>query len=419
MEIYLITNLINGKQYVGQTTRTKEQRLVGHLHGALYIDKAIKKHGIENFTLETLEYVYNKDKLNEKEQYWIKSLNTLVPNGYNILPGGDYGYGRNTVHEFNQDQYLRKIFYPPKKSRNAIKCKIYTIPSDELMDLIFRVADFEPYLSNKEINELTREEFCKWRSFIRHFCDEVYNVVGHDNLCSIAKNITYAPSMSYIVDNSCDEYGVLIRMNAVQKCIHNHMLLRLKDEYSMDDSYDFLYITPVDNEDEYNEFAENKIQSILADWEDHPEKLEKIIQYEALIIKSKAKERDEQRRLEIRNLIYDLSSFLRLYSNEFSIKEYDSNTFSASVNVVFDKYDSGVCDNKIEVLVKCKDWIISVLNMKSDSFEQYHNDMEYERTLERNKKWSIFFQHRKMRTEQEKIIETEKKLRKRQQHKIN
>lgn len=54
MEIYLITNLINGKQYVGQTIYTAEQRFKQHLRGDLYIDKAIRKYGVENFKLEVL-----------------------------------------------------------------------------------------------------------------------------------------------------------------------------------------------------------------------------------------------------------------------------------------------------------------------------------------------------------------------------
>ena len=63
MEIYLITDTTNGKQYVGQTINTKEERWRTHLSGNLYIDKAIRSHKAENFKLQTLEFVDNKEIL--------------------------------------------------------------------------------------------------------------------------------------------------------------------------------------------------------------------------------------------------------------------------------------------------------------------------------------------------------------------
>jgi group I intron endonuclease len=60
MIIYKITNKVNGKIYVGQTTRSLEERWYGHCstanqHGIL--GKALIKYGKENFRQEILEYV--------------------------------------------------------------------------------------------------------------------------------------------------------------------------------------------------------------------------------------------------------------------------------------------------------------------------------------------------------------------------
>lgn len=412
MEIYLITDLTNGKRYVGKTINTKEQRWNGHLCGDLYVDNAIRKHGVENTTLETLEYVYNEDKLNEREQYWIKELDTLIPNGYNILPGGDCGYGRNTVHEFNREQYLRKIFYPPKRKREAIKCKIYTISSDDLMRLLFDVADFEPYKSNKDIRELTKEEFGKWHNFLENFDKLVYDVVGHNNLCRIAKHITYAPSMRYISDNIYDEYQILVEINTIAKCVHEHMLLRLVDEYNVDEKHDFLYITPIDNIDEYERFAENKIKNILSDWENHPEKLEEIIEENRYLVELKTRRKEREKQEKLKKTISYLHGFLRLYANRFTYAGDDKSGFYSRVSVIFDKYDSGICDSEIESLIKCKDWIINTLQLEEDVFEKYIDDIEFEESLAKNKKWKEYKSHKAERKEREKVVIDKKKTRK-------
>lgn len=92
--IYVITNQINGKQYVGKTLNTIETRFKEHCSDSkkercnkrpLY--DAMNKYGIENFTIETLEECSN-DIVNDREIYWIDKLNTYH-NGYNATLGGD------------------------------------------------------------------------------------------------------------------------------------------------------------------------------------------------------------------------------------------------------------------------------------------------------------------------------------------
>ncbi|QDB70506.1 putative homing endonuclease [Enterococcus phage Entf1] len=89
MYIYLITNNINGKQYVGQTTRTIEKRFSEHCRKTNYaIGKAIAKYGKENFTVEELHHTDDFEKLQELEITEIESRNTFTPNGYNVVEGG-------------------------------------------------------------------------------------------------------------------------------------------------------------------------------------------------------------------------------------------------------------------------------------------------------------------------------------------
>ncbi|MBQ4060572.1 MAG: GIY-YIG nuclease family protein [Bacilli bacterium] len=91
-DIYVIKNDINSKLYVGQAINTKE-RFQSHCKpSAAYrenevIAKAIQKYGKELFWYEILEH--QVEDYNEKEIYWIKKLGSLIPYGYNILPGGE------------------------------------------------------------------------------------------------------------------------------------------------------------------------------------------------------------------------------------------------------------------------------------------------------------------------------------------
>jgi group I intron endonuclease len=82
--IYLVTNTINNKQYIGQTIDTK--RKIGH---GIAINHAYKQYGKNNFTYKIIvSGIDNKNTLNYLERFWIKTFNTQTPNGYNIEAGG-------------------------------------------------------------------------------------------------------------------------------------------------------------------------------------------------------------------------------------------------------------------------------------------------------------------------------------------
>lgn len=102
-EIYLLTHIESGMKYVGQTIQTIATRLRGHLDQAQDgrkspMHKIIAKEGLDGFSVERLDSAKNRHELNEKEQYWIKTLNTEWPNGFNMDSGGRVGPLKGTAY---------------------------------------------------------------------------------------------------------------------------------------------------------------------------------------------------------------------------------------------------------------------------------------------------------------------------------
>ena len=93
--IYIITNSINDKVYIGQTIQTLKSRWQAHCRkGSLeeqnmQIKRAIKKYGKENFSIKELERC-SIAELDEKEIYYI-SLYDSYNKGYNSTKGGKSG----------------------------------------------------------------------------------------------------------------------------------------------------------------------------------------------------------------------------------------------------------------------------------------------------------------------------------------
>lgn len=85
--IYLTTNLINEKQYIGDhSTNNIDDGYLGSGHP--YFRNAVKEYGKENFKREILEFFDTKEEAFDAQEKYIKQYNTLVPNGYNISPKG-------------------------------------------------------------------------------------------------------------------------------------------------------------------------------------------------------------------------------------------------------------------------------------------------------------------------------------------
>ena len=127
--IYVITNDINGKQYVGKTNNSIEKRLKEHIKDSrkercekrpLY--NAMNKYGIEHFHIEKLEEC-SAEKSAVREEYWIAKLDTYGHNGYNATRGGD----SKKYYDYKEiaDKYLE--LQNQQETAKYFDCDVHTI----------------------------------------------------------------------------------------------------------------------------------------------------------------------------------------------------------------------------------------------------------------------------------------------------
>lgn len=117
--IYLITNTITNRQYVGRTKfPTPERRYKQHQSAAMRNNKTplyrgMRKYGTENFKIEIL-CTASLESLDNMEAYWAEQLETYIwdcplfhPRGYNAYWCGLYSYPKDRKREVSA--YTRSL----------------------------------------------------------------------------------------------------------------------------------------------------------------------------------------------------------------------------------------------------------------------------------------------------------------------
>ena len=87
--IYGLIDGTNDFEYIGQTTRSVELRFKEHAKDPYHIGSAIRAHGEDMFVIVILKVCYSKAELDFWEKHFIKSRDTMSPNGYNLTEGGE------------------------------------------------------------------------------------------------------------------------------------------------------------------------------------------------------------------------------------------------------------------------------------------------------------------------------------------
>lgn len=160
MEIYKITNIINGKVYIGQTKKSMIRRFNDHkrirtYRPITYIQNEMLIFGVESFILERIEYCL-PEYLDDRERFWINFYNSTDNNlGYNKEFGGIENkklsypriHSRETIEKlkikrannyefYKSDEYKASLKKRPPKINSHLNKKIICIETNKIYDSI-------------------------------------------------------------------------------------------------------------------------------------------------------------------------------------------------------------------------------------------------------------------------------------------
>lgn len=186
--IYKITNLVNGKSYIGQSINI-DKKIKEHFWKAQnendvsynsVLHLAIRKYGKENFQCEVIEEC-DVDIIDEKERNYIKEYNTVVPNGYNILSGG-----QAKRSEPNRCEVCGCLI--DRQSKRCVKCShilqyVCDHPSREELKSMIRTTPFTTIAKQYGVSDKAVSKWCKSENLpyrkkdIKSYSDEEWNLL--------------------------------------------------------------------------------------------------------------------------------------------------------------------------------------------------------------------------------------------------
>lgn len=127
MIIYKATSRTTGKTYIGQTSRPFKSRRSEHHRSAQQAHRqkyptpfhlAIRQEGSGNFDWEVLETCTSCEHLNEREKFYIKLLDCLVPDGFNQTTGGAMDATMTTATREKIAESMRGLHKDPEFQGN-------------------------------------------------------------------------------------------------------------------------------------------------------------------------------------------------------------------------------------------------------------------------------------------------------------
>lgn len=212
--IYMYT-FRNGMKYVGQTIQTIRKRTYGHRHKNCKVDDVIKsgaKFEVDILSEVELEY------LDDAERYCISKFNTLYPNGYNLLTGGQDtrtylkpvrdAMSRSLKEYYTDPDNKKKLENQLGKARRIMQKKVICLETKKVYDSVNEAARDVNLIGSSTISKCIKGSKntaggYHWINYTKSYLDNADEIL----LCLISyedekKNILRRESTKRIVSYS-------------------------------------------------------------------------------------------------------------------------------------------------------------------------------------------------------------------------
>jgi group I intron endonuclease len=194
---YKITNIVNGKIYVGKT-KNIQTRWASHRSRAFNpkdrrynfpLSCAIRKYGVPNFTFEVLQICETEEEINYYEEIYISKFHTNI----NIY-GGDFGYNLTNGGEKNAGRkHTKETIVKMKLAHQGI---LHTKESKEKIG-----KAHEGMRHSEETKNIIREAFSGEKSITAKLTLNLVNMIREEYASSLFSQQQLAEKYSVSVSN--------------------------------------------------------------------------------------------------------------------------------------------------------------------------------------------------------------------------
>ncbi len=173
--IYFCYCTCNEKVYVGQTKDLYIRKVKNHCpclrhnkHTNSYLQNAWNKYGEDNFIWAVIEYCDIEDLL-EKEKYWMTKLNSICPNGFNIVSINSYGNLNKPISEETK-QKMKDSWTDERKQEQSHKSKKMwdNMSEEEYKARCQKFSNKWTEERKQKISKMTKE---RWKSYSKEQID--------------------------------------------------------------------------------------------------------------------------------------------------------------------------------------------------------------------------------------------------------
>ena len=127
--IYLTTNLVNNKKYIGKHFGELDDSYLG---SGLLLQKAVQKYGSQNFIKQILYISHSGEENNQKEKEFITAFNAVQSDEfYNLSAGGDGGDIFHSLPLQRQQEIREKARQKNKGENNGMYGKHHSEKTKE------------------------------------------------------------------------------------------------------------------------------------------------------------------------------------------------------------------------------------------------------------------------------------------------